>query len=110
MNQEALLIQLTKLEELLSLDFFKFIHNKKDYEDHDIYNVSFEFLNKLIRVSYHRNGHTSVIGFIVNCEDYKKFNYGDLLKASSYKTPALNFKRGNLFELKDNQRIAWTGF
>lgn len=108
MSNEEILPALIKVEELLTLDYFKF---QKYHSELSSYGVSFEFLNKLIRVSQAKdNGHNSVIGFIVNCETYKHFVYGDLLKAASRNTPALNFKRGNVFELTDNTRLAWTGF
>lgn len=108
MNNDKIIPALIKVEELLTLDYFKFSSN---HRNQSAYGVSFEFLNKLIRVSQViENGHSSVIGFIVNCESYKQFVYGDLLKAASRNTPALNFKRGNIFEFTENTRLAWTGF
>jgi len=49
----------------------------------------------------------SVVGFIVNTHRDKKFEYGDLLKASSWTSPARNFSRGNIFD--DTLEIRWTG-
>ena len=37
-----------------------------------------------------------------------KFKAGDILKAASWKAPATNFVRGNLFE-KTFDRVRWTG-
>lgn len=49
---------------------------------------------------------TSVWGFIVNCDDDKQFNRGDILKAANFNTPARNQARGNIF---GEYRINWTG-
>lgn len=43
----------------------------------------------------------SAYGFIVLNENDKKFEKGDLLKASSWKAPARNFKRGNVYGIDD---------
>ena len=51
---------------------------------------------------------TSVHSFIVK-EDGVKFKRGDILKAASWKTPAKNFSRGNLFDPESFKNISWTG-
>ena len=57
-----------------------------------------------IKISYDN----SVVGFIVINENDKKFEVGDLLKAASWRSPARNFKRGNVMtELPET--IQWTG-
>ena len=61
--------------------------------------------SKYIKV-IRRDNQTSVHSFIVNIHDDKKFKYGDILKASSWKTPARNFARGNVFE---EYKVRWTG-
>jgi hypothetical protein len=48
----------------------------------------------------------SVWGFIVNTENDKKFQYGDILKAAGYNAPARNAARGNVF---NGYEIRWTG-
>ena len=48
----------------------------------------------------------SVFAFVVK-EDFKHFKKGDVLKAASWKTPALNSARGNV--LNGNYPIEWTG-
>ena len=61
--------------------------------------------SKYIKV-IRRDNQTSVHSFIVNIYDDDKFKYGDILKASSWKTPARNFARGNIFE---NYKVRWVG-
>lgn len=49
----------------------------------------------------------SVWGFIVNTDTDSKFEYGDILKAANWKTPARNSARGNI--ITGNYQINWTG-
>lgn len=51
----------------------------------------------------------SAWGFVVNTRDDSKFAYGDLLKPASWKTPARNFSRNNVFDLKPLPKCAWAG-
>jgi len=55
----------------------------------------------------------SVWGFIVNTENDKKFKYGDILKAASWRAPARNFARGNVIddsvEKLRKETVRWTG-
>ena len=66
--------------------------------------VDYKVGNKYIRLF--QGG--SVWGFVVNTENDKKFNYGDILMAAGYNAPARNKARGNVFDL-DNTRVQWTG-
>jgi len=61
--------------------------------------------SKYIKVTRSDN-QTSVHSFIVNIHDDKKFKYGDILKAASWKSPARNFARGNIFE---EYKVRWVG-
>ena len=61
--------------------------------------------SKYIKVTRSDN-QTSVHSFIVNIYDDDKFKYGDILKAASWKSPARNFARGNIFE---EYKVKWTG-
>jgi len=74
------------------------------------YDVKFEFGRKFIKaIKCDGNGNSSsVVGFIVNTHNDKKFPFGTLLKAASWKAPATNFSRGSVFEL-DDLTIRWTG-
>ena len=47
-----------------------------------------------------------VHAFVVNTEDDPKFAFGDVLKPSSWSTPARNAARGNVFS---SYPIQWTG-
>ena len=60
---------------------------------------------KYIKIT-HRNG-GSVWGFVVNVNNDKKFQFGDLLMAAGFNAPARNHARGNVFD--PNYKIQWTG-
>lgn len=68
------------------------------------YKNSFKILNgrKFIKII----NDNSVKAFIVK-EDFKHFKRGDVLKAASWRAPALNKPRGNV--LTGNYAIQWTG-
>ena len=51
--------------------------------------------------------HRSTAGWIVK-KDTKKFRKGDMLKSASWKAPATNFARGNVFDDMPVE-IRWTG-
>jgi len=51
----------------------------------------------------------SVVGFVAKKDNPKKgFAKGDILKAASWKAPATNFSRGNIFT-GDFSRVRWSG-
>lgn len=50
----------------------------------------------------------SVHSFIVNTEG-NKFPYGTILKAASWKAPAMNFARAQIADTKTWNAIRWTG-
>lgn len=66
--------------------------------------VKYEVLNKFIKIV--QGG--SVHSFIVNSENYK-FPVGAVLKAASWKAPALNYSRGNVLDGSYKKRVRWTG-
>ena len=62
-----------------------------------------EHNKKYVRIS----ANNSVLGFIVAVDNDKKFKKGDILKPASWKAPARNFARGNVFD--GGYEIRWTG-
>jgi len=76
-------------------------HSQKELDQWNIV-MSFKEGKKYFKVIKEN----SVFAFIVK-EDFKHFKKGDVLKAASWKTPALNSARGNV--LNGNYPIQWTG-
>ena len=64
---------------------------------------------KYIRVVTSNGHQRSVHSFIVNTYEDNKFQFGDILKAAGWGTPARNFRRGNVFETQSYQNVGWTG-
>ncbi len=61
---------------------------------------------KYLRIISDHNGGARVWGFVVK-EDGPKFKKGDILKAASWKAPATNSARGNIFD--EEYEVKWTG-
>ena len=72
--------------------------------DEFINGLRIEIGNKYIKVV----SGTSVWGFIVNTHKHPKFKVGDILKAASWKAPAMNQARGNIVN-GDFSWVKWTG-
>jgi len=66
-------------------------------------NIRYEVGSKYIKVITENSVHSFIVR---NKTD--KFKPGDILKAASWKAPAKNFARGNIFD-KTFDRIRWTG-
>jgi hypothetical protein len=64
--------------------------------------LSFKMGSKYVKVVQKGSVHS----FIVNTHDDPKFAFGDILKAASWKTPARNFARGNIFD--ETYSVSWT--
>ena len=86
-----------ELQQKVSIDMIK------QFKD----GISYKPGSKYIKV-IRNDGQTSVHSFIVNTSNDAKFKYGDILKAASWRAPARNFARGNIFA-KEYGTISWTG-
>ena len=71
--------------------------------------IHFTVGQKYIRVVTSNGHQRSVHSFIVNTYEDNKFQFGDILKAAGWATPARNFRRGNVFETQSYQNVRWTG-
>jgi hypothetical protein len=71
------------------------------------FNVSFEPGSKYIRVVTDSHGHRSSHSFIATA-NAGKWPEGTILKCASWKAPAQNFARGNIFD-ETHPRVTWTG-
>lgn len=71
--------------------------------------IHFTVGQKYIRVVTSNGHQRSVHSFIVNTYEDNKFQFGDILKAAGWATPARNFRRGNVFETQSYQNVSWTG-
>ncbi len=72
----------------------------KDFKE----TLRFEEGNSYIKVMTKNSVHT----FIVK-KDGPKFKKGDILKAASWKAPAKNFARGNIFNVDSYKNVLWCG-
>jgi hypothetical protein len=96
-------------------DYLRFMTNMRDTRNEDDFaphqkemienfNKQIEFKEGKKYIKILQNG--AVWGFVVNVENDKQFQYGDILKAASYTTPARNAARGNIF---GEYTAPWTG-
>ena len=86
-------------------DYFKW---RKDMgDDKSNFEVSAAPGSKYIKIVITSYGSSSVHSFVC-AKDTSNFKKGDILKAASWKAPALNFARGNIYDKKFDG-IRWTG-
>ena len=86
-------------------DYFKWRKDMKS--DNSIFEVSAAPGSKYIKIIITSYGSSSVHSFVC-AKDTNFFKKGDILKANSWKAPAVNFARGNIYDKKFDE-IRWTG-
>ena len=72
------------------------------------FDVTFDRGRKFIKVVTQSYGSKSVHSFIC-IESDGKFQFGDILKAATWRQPAKNFARGNVLDPKSYIHHSWTG-
>lgn len=86
-------------------------HLVADYNrtgDDGQYEVSFDRGRKFLKVVSKSWGSRSVHSFIC-IEEHDGWEYGDILKAASWKQPAKNFSRGNVLNPESYKNHRWVG-
>ncbi len=105
MPEHDLDIALTMYADHLTKDYFK---RWNDTEIEGKYSVTFERGRKFIKVVNSSWGSRSVHSFIC-IQPHGKFQFGDILKAATWRQPAKNFARGNVLDPKSYIHHSWTG-
>ena len=104
---DDLMIGLGNMYDAMVADYAKFMvpdnASRKGMNDDYKNGLAYKFGRKYIKM-IDRN---SVVAFVVNTDNDKKFKKGDILKAASYNAPARNAARGNI--LDGGYPINWTG-
>lgn len=74
------------------------------------FHVEFDWGNKFIRIITSSWGSRSCHSFIAKGSNpTDKWPEGTILMSSSWKAPAQNFARGNIYDEKSWNRVRWTG-
>lgn len=105
-TQKELEIAVEKINKIAKADYDKIGGVAKDF------NVELDGGRKYAKLVVTKNLSRSVFGFICRVDtttpDGRFIAAGSLLKAASFKAPALNFSRGDINDL-ENAQIRWTG-
>ena len=107
-----MIVGLDKLSAKINADFCKFVGNTTTLVDYNDQKDRIRKFNSELQFSVGKkyikftSGHV-VWGFVV-LENDKKFQRGDILKASTHKAPARNFARGNILN-GDWSGVRWEG-
>ena len=83
-------------------DFSKNFFNPEEAVKRFSDGISFQIGKKYIKVVTGNSVHS----FIVNVDNDKQFQRGDILKSASWSAPARNQARGNVF---GDYKVNWTG-
>jgi len=108
-NMCDLEVGMARVKEALESDYAQWGgRTAYDIDIKEKYNVIFKEGQKYIKIIRSEDGGSrqSVVGFIVKKAN-KGFKVGDILKASSWNAPALNFARGHVEE--ENLKLCWAG-
>jgi predicted PP-loop superfamily ATPase len=73
------------------------------------YDIEFEKGSTYMKVVHLSSGGSRSSHSFIVLKPVKGFQVGDILKSASWKAPALNFKRGNIFQPETWKNIRWTG-
>lgn len=98
-----LAVALIGYKDAIVADYAKFIKDM-EYTSLDKFGVEFEEGSKYVKIiKISAGGSRSVHSFVEK-------STGDILKAASWKAPARNFTRGNVFDVATYaKRVQWTG-
>tara|TARA_B100000131_G_scaffold157630_1_gene152909 strand:+ start:999 stop:1358 length:360 start_codon:yes stop_codon:yes gene_type:complete len=99
---------------LIELDYLKW-NDKKSFKTYWTEAKKQEWLSKFSDSIRTEKGNkyikiiveNSVWGFVVNTDDDKLFQKGDILKPAGWRGPARNKPRGNVFEMLKGKGIEW---
>ncbi len=105
MPEHDLDIALTMYADHLIKDYNRW---NKDAASEGKYDATFERGRKFIKVVNSSWGSKSVHSFIC-IQPHGKFQFGDILKAATWRQPAKNFARGNVLDPKSYIHHSWTG-
>ena len=102
----------TKVQELIDMmvaDYERYVGDR-EMPSPSYYIDSGRNYDRIVYVNGY-NQSEAVAGFICRKDNLKKgFVKGDMLMAASWKAPATNFARGNIFdENLEGSQIRWTG-
>ena len=108
-NMCDLELGMARVKEVLESDYATWCNRTEyDIDAEKRYNVIFKEGQKYIKVIRSEDGgqRQSVVGFIVK-KASNGFKVGDILKASSWQSPAMNFARGHVED--EELKLCWAG-